>query len=47
MNGERLVHPFSQTPRRARIEIHQFPMQIAPNVQTVIPTDEGGAGDVS
>ena len=27
MNSERLVHAFAQTPRRARIEIHQFAMQ--------------------
>ena len=29
MDGQRLFHPFSQTARRARIEIHQFPMQDA------------------
>ena len=27
MNSQRLLHSFAQAPRRARIEIHQFPMQ--------------------
>jgi hypothetical protein len=26
-NRQSLFHPFAQTPRRARIEIHQFPVQ--------------------
>ena len=27
MHGQRFLHPLSQTPRRARIEIHEFAMQ--------------------
>ena len=28
MHGQGLFHPFAQTPRRTRIEIHQFAMQL-------------------
>ena len=36
MHGQGLLHPFAQTPRRTRIEIHQFAMQL---IQRLLSSD--------